>query len=107
MRSIKFWITMMLFGAILIVYACGGENSSASERSSHDGKAIYARYCILCHGEDGTREINGAKDLTKSVMPKDERVALIKTGKNLMTPFVGILSDGEIAAVAAYSMTLK
>jgi hypothetical protein len=34
---------MMLFGAILIVYACGGENSSASERSSHDGKAIYAR----------------------------------------------------------------
>jgi mono/diheme cytochrome c family protein len=40
-------------------------------------------------------------------MPKDERVALIKTGKNLMTPFEGILSDGEIAAVAAYSMTLK
>jgi mono/diheme cytochrome c family protein len=104
MRSTKFWIALTFIGALLIVYACGGENSG---ESGHDGKAIYAKYCVLCHGEDGTRAVNGAKDFTQSVMPLDERIVLIKNGKNLMTPFQGILSDEEIEAVSRYSMTLK
>jgi len=71
------------------------------------GKAIYGKYCVLCHGEDGKRQLNGSKDITVSQLSYDLRVTLIMEGKNLMTPFDGILSESEIRDVVAFSMTLK
>jgi mono/diheme cytochrome c family protein len=108
-------IATCICGAILSFGACGGGEKDSSETSTADteaktnidGKAIYIKYCVLCHGEDGKRQTNGAKDITVSAMPLAERVALIKTGKNLMTPFEGILTFDEMEAVARYSMTLK
>jgi cytochrome c6 len=61
----------------------------------------------MCHGEDGKLGINGSKDLTKSLLTKEERVLVIKNGRNTMTPFAGILSDNEILAIADYTFTLK
>jgi len=104
-------------GAALIVLlwlipACGpdtpaatGDNSTG--KTNPDGKAVYRRHCVTCHGADGTLGLNGAGDLTKSVLPLDVRIIQITKGKNLMTPFEGILSPEEIRAVAAYSETLK
>jgi hypothetical protein len=40
-------------------------------------------------------------------MPLNERIALVKTGKNLMTPFEGILTPEQMEAAAKHSMTLK
>ena len=100
----------LLFGAgILAVVACGGEQASSGthEVSNADGGMVYGKYCAVCHGKDGKQQTNGAKDLTLSQMPVTDREALIKSGKNLMTPFKGILSDGEVTAVAHYTMSLK
>jgi cytochrome c6 len=72
-----------------------------------DGGAIFRRNCTTCHGADGKLGMNGAKDLTQSTMDADSRVAIITNGKNLMTPFKALLKPEEIAAVAAYTMTLK
>lgn len=108
-------IATCICAAILSFGACGGGEKGSSEttssdteaKSNIDGKAIYTKYCILCHGADGKQQTNGAKDITVSPMPLAERIALIKTGKNLMTPFEGILTFEEMEAVARYSMTLK
>lgn len=111
------------FALLFTLSSCGGgtsesndstsDNSSASstpkaaEAEAPDGEKIFRTYCITCHGLDGKLALNGAKDLSVSEVPLDERIVQITKGKNLMTPFEGILSEDQIKAVADYTMTLK
>ena len=91
----------------MVLLACAGEGKSDSGNASvKNGKEVYRKYCVLCHGEDGKKEVNGAYDISVSQMTMDDRVELITHGRNLMTPFQGILTDQEIRDVAAYSMSL-
>ena len=71
------------------------------------GEKVYRTYCIVCHGIDGKLELNAAKDLSKSVIPIEERIAQVTDGKGLMTPFKGILSEEQIQQVSEYTFTLK
>lgn len=109
----KVKITWAIFMFVLIWLACGetGNNNSATKASfddvsAEDGKKIFKQYCILCHGADGKLGLNGAKDLTVTKLTLKERVALIKSGKNTMTPFEGILTEAEMIAAAKYTMTI-
>ena len=79
-----------------------GKAAPASE-----GKAVFEKNCKLCHGADGRLGLNGAKDLTASLLTLEERIQMIAKGKNLMTPFEKILSPQEIEAVALYTLTLR
>jgi cytochrome c6 len=79
----------------------------SSPASAPDGLAVFRQNCVTCHGTDGTLGLNGAKDLTQSVLPLEERVNIITNGKKLMTPFGAILSPEEIQAVAAYTEALR
>jgi mono/diheme cytochrome c family protein len=91
-----------------MIFACAGnEKTATSPDDTAAGEQIYKKYCILCHGADGKLGINGAKDITISTLTLEERVALIHTGKNLMTPFEGILTPDQMKAVASYTMNLK
>lgn len=92
---------LFAFFAGAAIIACGGSGGSS------EGEAIFKKYCITCHGADGKLGLNGAKDMTLSVLTEAERIQLVKKGKNTMTPFEGILSEEQIKAVVAYSMTLK
>ena len=99
---------LISFVFVLLLIACSGkENSNQSETAAADGAAVYKKYCLLCHGVDGKLGVNGAKDITISPLTKAERVVLITNGKNLMTPFKGVLTEAEIDAVADYTLTLK
>ncbi len=86
-----------------------------------DAKAIYAKDCAKCHGEDGKGETkmgkkNGAKDYTnakvQAELKDDAAVKAIKEGlkdkdgKVLMKPAEN-LSDDEIKALVAYMRTFK
>ena len=97
---------LALATAIIACNSSSTQDNSGGEGDPANGEKVYQRYCVLCHGEDGKKEMNGAKDITISQLTFDERVALITGGRNLMTPFEGILHEQEIADVAAYSMTL-
>ncbi len=114
--------TYILFAvAMLALVSCGGGASESTDSSSSagtassapaeeaapDGQKIFRTYCVTCHGLDGKLALNGAKDLTVSEVPLEERIVQVTEGKNLMTPFKGILSEEEIQAVAEYTMTLK
>lgn len=78
-----------------------------SQGTAPDGRVVFQKNCVVCHGADGKLGLNGAKDLTQTTLGLEERVSQITHGKNLMTPFNGVLSPEEIEAVAAYTLTLK
>lgn len=86
--------------------SCGNSPAESTDKSP-DGQALYRRHCVTCHGADGSLGLNGAGDLTQSVLSADERVQQIAKGKNLMMPFEGILTLDEITAVAQFTETLK
>lgn len=72
-----------------------------------DGKAIFRQYCVTCHGADGKLGLNGAKDLTASILTLEERINVITYGRKVMTPFNEVLTPEEIRAVAEYTQQLK
>jgi len=88
------------------VFACAG-NKKGDAKSNVDGAKIYKINCTICHGMNGKLGINGSKDITVSTLTKEERIQLIKNGKNTMTPFKALLSAEEIEAVAEYTFQLK
>ena len=94
---------IVLFASV-ILWAC---DEPPAPTPVVDASVVYTKYCVLCHGNDGRRGLNGAGDLTKSTLPLEERIKQITLGKGLMTPYAGILTPEEIAAVAAYTMTLE
>jgi mono/diheme cytochrome c family protein len=85
-----------------------------------DGKAIYAKDCAKCHGDDGKGQTamgkrNGAKDYTdakvQDALKDDQAIKSIKDGlkqgdKVLMQPSKE-LSDADIKAVVDYMRTFK
>jgi cytochrome c6 len=99
------WLLTILLGA------CGAEQRATPAGTETgmplDGKAIYRQRCVTCHGADGALGLNGAGNLTQSILPLDERVTQITKGKNLMPAFEGVLTPKEILAVATFTETLK
>jgi cytochrome c553 len=86
-----------------------------------DAKALYAKDCAKCHGEDGKGETKmgkklGAKDYTDPKVQaelKDEGACKAikdglkaKDGKILMKPAEGT-SDADIKGLVAYMRTFK
>ena len=96
MKKIPFLIAI-----IVVVLSC------AEKKPAIDSKKLYKQNCVICHGVDGKLGLNNSKDLTASKLSLDERISIIKNGKNTMTPFSGILNPDQIKAVAAYTFQLK
>ena len=85
--------------------ACGG--SAPNQADLTEGKEIYKKYCVACHGEKGELALNGAKKFPESTLSVEERALIITNGRNMMTPFKELLSKEKIEAVAAYTMILS
>ncbi|MDX1478490.1 MAG: cytochrome c [Saprospiraceae bacterium] len=85
----------------------GCNSSGPSQKDLAEGEQLYRQYCILCHGEDGKLQLNGAMDITQSQLTIEERIELMKNGRNLMTPFEGILTEDQMRLIANYAITLK
>lgn len=74
------------------------------------GSQVYARHCAACHGPNGISVMPGAPHLARGerLMQSDlTLLAALKSGKNAMPAYLGILSDREILDVIAYSRTLR
>lgn len=100
---------MFLFAIAAFVFACGGGKgggNEVSEAALADGKETFGKFCVACHGATGNMALNGAKKFGESTLTLDERVAVITNGRNLMTPYKGILTEDQIKNVAAYTMEL-
>lgn len=71
------------------------------------GQEMFETACKLCHGSDGTLGLNGAKDLTKSELTKEEKINVITNGRNAMAAYKNVYSPEEIETLATYVESLK
>ncbi len=77
--------------------------------SDIDGQGLYAKHCVLCHGEDGTGETDlgsglGAQDFNDKAfqdgITDEQIVEQIKNGtEDKMFPFSDKLSEEEMHAL--------
>ncbi|MBK8555751.1 MAG: c-type cytochrome [Lewinellaceae bacterium] len=97
MKKVAF--PLLLVALFLTIWACNSEpaaSSATADTYEPDGSYIYRQNCVVCHGADGKLGLSGAKDLSQSKLTLDDRVLQITNGKNMMTPFKGILKPNEI-----------
>jgi cytochrome c6 len=95
---------------VLLFFACGNSESGSTMavRESRDrGAQLFSMHCTLCHGKDGTLGMNGAKDLTRSVLTKEEMLAIVTNGKGVMMPYKNALTKDELEAVVAHVRALR
>lgn len=72
-----------------------------------DGRQLFQKNCVICHGADGRLGLNGAKDLTQSALTLEQRIQLINHGRAPMPAFEQTLSAAEIEAVAIFTHSLN
>ena len=97
---------ILLMSALLIVFVI---SASARAGDMQKGREVYETHCVVCHGMGGY-----AVDMTIPSFANGDRMFLmdqemlqsIRSGKNLMPAFRGLLSDQEIRDVITYLRTL-
>jgi mono/diheme cytochrome c family protein len=93
-----------LIGFVLL--AAGGALQAAD---TFKGRQLYTANCVTCHGATGKSVIPGAPNLGLGdgmMRPDFTLLNAIRSGKNAMPAFRGILSDRDIMDVIAYMRTL-
>ena len=82
---------------------------SASAADLGKGRSLYLAHCSGCHGASGFSVMSQAPSFARGerlVQPDPVLIDAIRSGKNAMPPFLGILNDREILDVIAYTRTL-
>lgn len=82
-------------------------NNSGLTEDQARGQALYAVHCTSCHGDDGKKGFQGAKDLALSTLTDSEIRNLITSGKGVMPSFSGKLEDNDLDAVTSYVLTFR
>ena len=101
MRKLFIVLTAILLAAAV---------TSARAADTSKGAQSYALHCQSCHGRTGVSGMPGAPNLARGeglMQPDLMLLASIKTGKNAMPGYMGILKDQDILDVIAYARTLR
>ena len=107
LASISLLMIIMAYGLAEMSKKQKSKSMESISTSTVNGEELYTASCVKCHGEDGKLGLVGATDLSVSGMDLSSRIEIIKNGKGAMTPFIGILTEEQIKAVAEYSESLK
>jgi cytochrome c5 len=71
------------------------------------GKALYNAQCTVCHGDDGTAGLSGAKNLQSSTKSNQDIKSVIITGKNTMPKIKPVYNEQELKALVEYVNSLR
>ena len=74
------------------------------------GRQLYMIHCAGCHGMNGVSVIPQAKDFSRVKLitqPDQVLIDTIRSGRNMMPAYLGILSDREIRDVINYLRTMN
>lgn len=81
--------------------------SSSSVKEKSNGRELFLKNCVACHGADGKKMLAGAKDLSVSVLSENEMKTIIQQGKGNMAGYKSLLSENEIDSIIQFIKTLK
>ncbi|MEZ4933713.1 MAG: cytochrome c [Saprospiraceae bacterium] len=81
--------------------------TSVKSEENLKGKILFRNYCVVCHGIEGDLNSVVAANLKISTLTLEERIKVITEGRNLMTPFEGLFTKGEIENIADYIEVLR
>lgn len=90
---------------LTLLLACGASQGADNNK----GRQLYAANCAICHGQTGRSVMPGAPSFDRGdgmLRPDFTLLASIRSGKNAMPAFQGILADRDIMDVIAYLRTL-
>ena len=76
----------------------------------NNGRQLYNLHCASCHGPSGISLMPAAPSIARGgtlMQPDTALLASIRSGKNAMPAYAGILKDREILDVIAYMRTLR
>lgn len=104
-------IPLMLV-ASLAALACGDGQASSSVAAADGGPAskgeeLFNTNCTLCHGRNGDLGMGGAKDLTASLLTREQMIAMVTNGKGAMMPYKNVLTPKQIEAVVDHARKLR
>lgn len=90
----------MLFGAALVLGACGSDKENGSGKVAVDPEKVVQQKCIQCHGDQLNN--GNAPDISKAgeTFSKDDIKKIIKDGQGAMPG--GLISGEEAEKVAKY-----
>jgi cytochrome c6 len=105
-------IVPLMLVASFAALACGdGQASSPSAMADggpgSKGEELFNTNCTLCHGRNGDLGMGGAKDLTVSVLTREQMIAMVTTGKGAMMPYKNVLTPKQIEAVVDHARKLR
>ncbi|PFA67382.1 cytochrome C551 [Bacillus sp. AFS015802] len=97
----------VLFGASLVLAACGGDGGDSTETSSGgvDPEKIVNNKCTSCHGGNLEGGMGPALKNIGAELSKDQILETIKNGKGQMPP--GLIKGEEAEAVAEWLSNKK
>jgi quinohemoprotein ethanol dehydrogenase len=78
--------------------------AAAGEPDIDDGERLYARTCVICHGEDGKGGHGGGAPLD-GMRDVAFTMRIVEGGRNNMPPFSAALTPAQIRDVSAYVVT--
>ncbi|MES1981634.1 MAG: cytochrome c [Pseudomonadota bacterium] len=74
-----------------------------------NGQRVYMMNCSGCHGQNGISDMPQAPNLARyEVFTKPDQVLIntIRSGRNMMPAFLGVLNDQQMRDVISYVRTL-
>ena len=80
---------------------------SANHKTSSEGKLLYEKNCVVCHGIDGSLCLNGAKNLKKSNLTLEKTIKKIAKGGLKMPAFQSLLTTEQIISLSKYTISLR
>ena len=106
------WVMVLKALFFLTILCCVGCADSSGEMLSgtpaEKGEQLYQIHCLRCHGSDGNKGANGAKQLQKTTLSKPQIIDIIKNGKGVMPSYKNtIKGDSSFIWLAEYVLTLK
>jgi cytochrome c6 len=97
--------------AYLLVLVLSGQGDALAA-DVFKGERIYLKLCVGCHGNGrgGQVGIPGAPDFARGqslMRPDGALLQTLRSGKNAMPSYLGVLDDYEMLDVIAYLRTIR
>lgn len=109
MHAASVTILEKMAAMVVVALLSASISSDLYAADTFKGQKLYAANCAICHGQNGRSVMPGAPNFDRGervLQPDFTLLASIRSGKNAMPAFQGILSDRDIMDVIAYLRTL-